>query len=301
MNEVLVKKIGKKLRKYFDNNLLLNYFEKLVKNKYEKSNNKFEILFPSIFIIGPPRSGTTIFYQILLKEFNFFYFSNLSNFFNGSPLLTSLLLKQRIKNRNYELKSNHGYINGLFSPSEIGILNKKWFENGSSQNVRQLFAVINKIYPSPILIKNTFNTLRVENILNIFSSALFLYIKRDQFFNAQSIILSNEYSNAIDRLNNKISANNVTDDLYKKAIEIIQSFEQTKEKLRINKQDNFIEIEYEHFCQDPNYYLELIDKWLLNRKISLKRNQTVSGIDLRVNNIVKLNSEQAEYLSSLLE
>ena len=43
------------------------------------------------FVLGPPRSGTTLLYELLLTRFRFAYFSNLAHRFYRTPVAASRL------------------------------------------------------------------------------------------------------------------------------------------------------------------------------------------------------------------
>ena len=43
------------------------------------------------FIIGPPRSGTTLLYQLMVQAFRFSYFPNIANTFYQCPIFAAKL------------------------------------------------------------------------------------------------------------------------------------------------------------------------------------------------------------------
>ena len=80
-------------------------------------------LFP-IFIIGAPRSGSTLLYQLLVKHTRVGYISNLMSLFPHKMITLAEYTKAWHGSRNLK-KSNLGYIAGLFSPSEAGAIQRK--------------------------------------------------------------------------------------------------------------------------------------------------------------------------------
>ncbi|NIU01843.1 MAG: hypothetical protein GWN01_13315, partial [Nitrosopumilaceae archaeon] len=47
---------------------------------------EIECRYPPVFILGPPRSGTTLLYQLMTCSFNFAYIPNIANKFYRCPI-----------------------------------------------------------------------------------------------------------------------------------------------------------------------------------------------------------------------
>lgn len=151
-------------------------------------------LHPPIFIIGAPRSGTTMLYQVLLQTFRSAYISNLM------ALLPSLMVKMtRISKRvacqyRGSHNSSFGYIPGLLSPNEAGSIMQFWFEDARSPHERDYVArtvrAISAATDAPLVLKNVNNTLRIAAIRSVLPDSRFIFIKRDPRFTAQSILLA---------------------------------------------------------------------------------------------------------------
>jgi hypothetical protein len=291
---------GKFLRKYLGNNIFLGSIDNICEflyNRYKRGNIK---TFPNIFIIGPPGSGTTIVYQILIKEFNLGYLSNLINVFYGLPFLLSLFSKNKILKNNFELKSKHGYIKGLHSPSEIGPLNKLWFEYFHKKNIQKKLLAINNIYGKPLVIKNTQNTLRTKQIYDSLPNCLFVYVSREKYFNAQSIYLNKDNYSHVDRFYSKAYNNIINDNYLKKAIDIINYSNKIKEKLKTDIPQNIIEIQYEDFIKNPDKYINSIYSWFLKRGVKLDRTGHTNLVSLKLKNKNKLDYANKMLLQKLI-
>lgn len=291
-------KIAKSFRKVFSKIPLTNFFEKKIENKFYIEN----LNTPPIFIVGAPRSGTTMLYQLLLKEFKLFYFSNVSNVFYDSPLLINYLIKNKINKVNITLQSNSGYVKGFFSPSEIGVLNEKWFENKNNiQQTRSLFKTLSNFYNRPIVVKNTFNTLRIDNIKQVFPNALILYITRNPFFNAQSIILNQNGYKAIDRLHNKISLSDKNSTIFTKSVKLLLHYHTIKTQIAEKYPNSVIEIAYENLCVNPKLYMDKIHNWFLDKNFSIDRKNIIKHIDITIKKEVKLDKADEKQLNLLIE
>lgn len=147
--------------------------------------------FSPIFIVGPPRSGSTIISEALIANYKCAYISNLMAIApNKMQHICSIFLKQH---QSYcpKSRSEYGFIPGLFSPNECGQICEKWLSYDKSNQiiaVRNQFNRISNCLNAPIVVKNTPNSLRIPQILATFPSARIVEIQRSKIENAESIL-----------------------------------------------------------------------------------------------------------------
>lgn len=156
-----------------------------------------------VFIIGPPRSGSTILYQLITNFLDVSYIDNLihlsrKNLFFGF-WLSNRFFKNKIHNN---FKSDYGNTQkfGLNAPSEGGRIWYRWFskdkiyfETGSlSDNqinqIRNLFNAIINRYDKPVVIKNLMFSERINALYEVFPNAKLIVITRSPDYNSQSIM-----------------------------------------------------------------------------------------------------------------
>ncbi len=146
---------------------------------------------PPIFIIGLPRSGTTLMYQLLIDTHRFAYFNNISNYFFRSPVLISYLsLKIFGYYKPIDYNSQFGLTPGISSPSESGFIFRNWFGNDiDKKKIRQSVFALSDVYKAPFITKNLYNNFRVDILNELFPNSLFIEVQRDLKFIGQSILL----------------------------------------------------------------------------------------------------------------
>jgi hypothetical protein len=174
------------------------------KNKIKKYS-QLETNYDPVFIIGPPRSGSTILYQLITNFYDVSYINNLchlsrKNFYFGFWLSNVLY-----KNKKHNIfKSNYGNTqkSGLNAPSEGGQIWYRWFSKNKIYyekddlseedilEIRNTFNAITNRFQKPIVIKNLMFSQRLNVLANIFPTAKIIFIKRSPEFNAQSIYLA---------------------------------------------------------------------------------------------------------------
>jgi len=154
-----------------------------------------------VFIIGAPRTGSTILYQTLTNLYDVLYVNNLVCMFNKN-IFFGFWLSNKIfgdkPHNNFE--SYRGRTKGLHSPSECGQFWYRWLPmdhhfidyNDITPRIineiqREITAVIN-YFDKPILFKNLNAGQRIRLITQCFPKAVFLFITRDPVQTAQSIL-----------------------------------------------------------------------------------------------------------------
>jgi len=224
---------------------------------------------PIVFILGAPRSGSTILYQLVTNFFDVSYINNLihlsrENLFFGF-WLSNLLYKNK-KHNNFQ--SNYGNTNkfGLNAPSEGGQIWYKWFSKEktyfeewdlSNQKINQIkklfYAIINK-QQKPLIIKNLTFCQRLQVLKQIFPEAKIIIIKRDPLYIAQSLYIGrtknnyqlNEWWSIKPKNYHSLKNLNVFSQI---AGQVYNIEKQISEDIRLFPQKNIIKINYEDLNQ----------------------------------------------------
>lgn len=160
-----------------------------------------------IFIIGPPRSGTTFLYQILSHSLGLEYIDNLAHLFYKNLKLgiqCSHLFFDEKPHYNFSSQGGNTLIGGWHAPSECPAfwyqaIPKKnhcvTFEELSEEQRKKLrnpiHAVMGK-YQRPFLFKNLMVVERMQAVKGLFPHARFLVMKRDRVRTALSILKERE-------------------------------------------------------------------------------------------------------------
>src|SRR6185295_2617389 len=82
--------------------------------------------FPIIFIVGSPRSGTTLAYQIFARFLPVTYFNNLADIFPRSPISASVLLNRWLRPAPDPFHSFYGNTAGLAEPNDAFHIWNRW-------------------------------------------------------------------------------------------------------------------------------------------------------------------------------
>ena len=174
-------------------NLPLGFCE----DKLPAKNIQLEKLRP-IFILGPPRCGSTLLYQILTSSIDIGYPSNRHHTFYGAPGFAEKYLISRGDYKNTTYRSHFGRTQQpdepsefsdwwyRFFPKEPGILNG--IIDANSRTFRKSVKNLAASFQRPVLYKNLYAVGRIHPLLKALPEALFLVVRRDEIDTAHSIL-----------------------------------------------------------------------------------------------------------------
>lgn len=292
----LVTSIGKGLRSVFNK---IPFFDPLEKKFVEKGN---ENLLPPLFIVGTPRSGSTLLYNILTRNYRFAYITNIGSVFPRFPVLFYWMINGFLfQRKSKSIDSHYGLVNGFSSPSEAGAINERWFSNQKLDKrfIRHSVARLSVMMQGPFISKNLYNSLRLKRIFEVFPKAIFIFIKRTAKYNAQSIY----YAQVVDRItisDNYLSRLNIHpgNDALENALLTVVEMERHIENFFHQNNCTVIEINYEDLCRD--YQSEIKKIHAAYEKIGYTLNKIISEqIKLEISERKSLNDADWKRLETL--
>lgn len=158
-----------------------------------------------IFILGAPRSGTTVVSQLLSSSRLFGFISNFVAGFWRAPavgMIVEAALGLADEDPMSSFESRRGTTSGWREPSEFGYFWSHYFDMGQgthqldaaerqafdADELRRAMALMESVAGRRIVFKNnTWFTLNADMISGLFPAALLVVCERDPFYIAQSI------------------------------------------------------------------------------------------------------------------
>jgi len=270
-----------------------------------------------IFIVGPPRTGSTLLFELLISIYRTAYITNLSSLLFRSPVLAVKLQSSLGFLHNFSGQSKYGFIPGLTAPSEAGILFRRWFgdENHTKDKIPDLLHVrivrasvnaISDTMRGPFISKNLNNSMRLNRINQAFPNAIYLFMRRDPVYTAQSILLSRRNLFGTDKLwfsvkppdYQKLADLDPLEQVVSQ-IKFIEDYLQNVFKER--KIANVMEIWYEELCSNWQNVLEQIVELCRKHGISLEKRNQIPNITLKKSQKQLLNDHEFKRLRSIVK
>lgn len=154
-----------------------------------------------VFILGAPRSGTTLLYQLLVEAFDVGYLANVHAEQPTDVARVEREQRPRAGRSGSDFESTHGATRQPWGPSEAGGFWYRFFDRAQHQvdhaapedrTVVQLRAAVRAFADAcgaPVVFKNTINSLRVPALAAALPEARFVLIERDLADNARSLLV----------------------------------------------------------------------------------------------------------------
>lgn len=224
--------------------------------------------FPPVFIIGPPRSGSTLLFQAMINTFDFNYTTNADAKWYGGISLRKRFFPVPVGESKTDFNSDHGQTSGRHAPHECGEYWYQFFrrkpqhvssdevDKGTMMRLRRSLQRMTSAGKAPMLFKNMNCALRLGPIHQACPGALYIVTHRNLLWNGNSLLqvrhkVHGDYSKWWSMEPEEI------DDLKRLSPE-----EQVTEQIRcihkeIDKQrgqagpEQFFDVDYEDLCRDP--------------------------------------------------
>jgi len=280
---------------------VLNCFEKHIIEK------NFIPKWPPIFIIGLPRSGSTLLYQILTYGLSLSYFCNLVEKFYLCPGVISLILTKLTKiSPPYNFLSYYGDTSGWNAPSQGRMIwnrllkfngeyhNTKEISKNQLKEIRSTIGIVERTFNMPFINKYQLFCSYIFQLAQAFPNAIFIKIRRNPLQIAQSILFARrelfgdsaawfsvkprEYK----EIENIDPIRQVCEQVYYLEKNIMDDLESMRHK-------SIFEVSYKEFCANPRkiisefadfYYIhtgiKLLERGKLPLKFDIRRNLKVS-------------------------
>jgi hypothetical protein len=244
---------------------------------------------PPVFIIGAPRSGSTLLVQAIVNSLDVAYMSNLHCLLYGAPVFPELIRKYSSRSP-YSFESNHGATQGWGAPAECGQYWYRFFprrpqycglNDVDQKRLLQLQNSVNtllNVARRPFIFKNMHVALRLLPITKTFPNALFIIIRRNEVENGHSLLETryNIFQNYdswwsmeppnIQQLKSLPS--------YQQVIEQIRAIYTTIEKdLQASNifTTQILDLTYEDLCGNPTETIELVQNFITKNGVSVSK------------------------------
>ncbi|MDB4055025.1 sulfotransferase [Akkermansiaceae bacterium] len=235
-----------------------------------------------LFIVGLPRSGTTLLTQVLAETNGFSYPSNLIARFYMNPALgerVTKLLAPLLRANISGFESNIGRTKEWNEPSEFGFFWSRFFDftehhaiqaESVTEEIRQSFVSELNQWESesgkPVLLKAMIMNYSLEILYEMYPNALFIRTDRSYHDVVQSIIKSRRLVTGAD--NNWFSCRpknwrelNEIDDPVEKTVAQIKSIESSLDSFWEHLPSKNKEIcNYGEFCSKPKLWVQQLGK-----------------------------------------
>ncbi|MEL7447574.1 MAG: sulfotransferase [Pseudomonadota bacterium] len=154
---------------------------------------------PSVFIVGAPRSGTTILSQYLAASFDVGYVNNLMACFWNAPVYGALLARKLTPHRQVSTVSEFGATPHITDPHEFGAFwrtmlayqgmqQRPDIEPDALQNLADTLDQVSRVFGQPVVYKVYQLAWHIQEFQRVRPASRWLWVKRDVEDNALSLL-----------------------------------------------------------------------------------------------------------------
>ncbi|MHC4295126.1 MAG: sulfotransferase family protein [Planctomycetota bacterium] len=159
---------------------------------------------PPTFIIGAPRAGTTLAYQLLTDQIRTSYICNFAASFPAFPVAATWLVRREIRKYRSDFTSKYGRTKHRAGPCEGYVIWQRWFKwNGNSEaqilpedvvRARATVAALERVLGAPFINKDPHHSGRIHALHRAFPNCLFIWVRRNPIAAAQSLLKARRLS-----------------------------------------------------------------------------------------------------------
>lgn len=240
----------------------------------------------AVFILGAPRTGSTLLFQLLAHCYHTAPLTNLVNdAFAAHPSLGVALSEQLRDSAAIEFTSSYGKTRGPLGPSEGSAVFCRWFGSGEPSALHSVVPLpgmeahiqdtVRAVWGSlarPFLTKNAWNCFRVAELARILPASTFIWIRRDVVSAAVSDLESRYRRGGPDTWNSATPANYqeiIARPYWEQVVEQQAAFSTAIESdLKALDGARSLELWYEDLCDEQDVYIERI-----RQQAGLERNE----------------------------
>ncbi|MFQ5401645.1 MAG: sulfotransferase [Anaerolineae bacterium] len=268
-----------------------------------------------IFILGAPRSGTTLTYQVITQQFQVGYFIELMNHLFGCPNLLLNLASPFIKRPRPVFMSKYGKTNYPFAPAETGTFWFRWFPQESDlghytipdqfqlhkyQTMIENIQSFSQISKRPMAFKSVYLNMNVGILAKIFPQSRFIFIKRNLIQNCQSLLLARQQQPNPQQWWSVKPPNYhqwLTLPIWQQVTNQVYYTQLIAERdLKKHASGRYKKIKYEYLCQQPQQFVDELTSWLSPLGFQPYSDMQVPK-SFQASNETKLNESMIEKIS----
>lgn len=309
------------------NELLSELTELLYPVQKKIEGNVAELKYPPLFVVGAPRSGTTLFTQWIASLGTHAYGSNFLTRFAYAPHIGALIQKMIFDDEydfhgdfydissNVNLESNLGKSKGALAVNEFQHFFRNYMDNFDPEYLEKEdlkkvdfegmlagLASIEAVFNKPFCTKAFMLQYNIEHVWKVSKKIIFVHIERNPVFNMQSILLARRkyYGKSQIWLGPKPKEFSFLEkeDVYTQiAGQVYYTNKSINNALARIDENNRIHVPYEEFVNNPQKYFDQIVNKYQNLGCQLTKTlKTHNRFDST--NFYKLEKSETERLIS---
>lgn len=227
-----------------------------------------------IFVVGLPRSGTTLAYELIVQAFDVAYLTRAYSFTYGIPNLTTRVIARFARHPKAHYVSNYGRIPGFLAPAENAVLWMKWFTEhpmlghyfpdesvnpAAAADATKTIASMSAIAKRTFVFKNIYLTLALPALLRTLTKSKVIVVTRDiddvtaSVFNRRRTLPASSWWSIRPPFVGQVSGDGI---LEQTTFQCTRSRQILERSLTLVDPDRCMVVDYSDICRSPLEFIE---------------------------------------------
>jgi len=269
---------------------------------------------PLIFVCGPPRSGTTLVTQVLLRNLPVASINNLTSLFPRAPVTANRWFGRWLPRHPPTYQSYYGKSRHFSGPNDGLYLWDRWLGADRTQlqtsltpaardGMIRFFGAWEALTGRPLVAKNNNLNGHAALVGEVLPGARFICMRRDPRFLAQALLIARRTIHGRDDLPYGLrdpAAEHCNDPVEDVCRQVLFYERLAAEQLERLGPERFWSLSYEEFCDDPAALVERVSQAVLGRPAPADHRDPGLA-PFSSSNTIKLDPEQFAELERTLE
>ncbi|MCH8059510.1 MAG: sulfotransferase [Proteobacteria bacterium] len=235
-----------------------------------------------IVVVGLPRSGTTLAYELIVQAFDVAYLTRAYSYTYGIPNLTTRIITRFTRRRRARYVSDYGRIPGIFAPTENAVLWMQWFAEHSAlghyfpnsfmtaavaADTTATIASMSSIAKRPFVFKNIYLTLALPALLETLTKSRVIVITRDidaitaSVFKKRRTLSATTWWSIRPPFVEHVAHDGIVEQT---AFQCIRSQQVLERSLSLVDEDRCLIVDYSDICRSPVDFIANVARWAGN-------------------------------------
>ena len=228
-------------------------------------------------IVGLPRSGTTLIYELIVQYFEVGFLTRLYGYAYGAPNLTTRIVANKIRDPNAQYSSNYGRIPGRYAPAENSAFWDRWVpehpalghftpadfvETSSIAEATETLASMSAITRRPYAFKNVYMTLALPAFQRLLPRAKVIVVQRDLESVVASVYKGRKTRATWWSIRPPFAADVYSRNTFEQTVfQCVRSQQILERMLAPMASSQYLIADYESICEAPQDFLREVSEW----------------------------------------
>ena len=233
-----------------------------------------------VFVVGLPRSGTTLAYELLVQAFDVAFLTKMFRYSYGMPVTTTRVMSRLTRNPTARYESSYGRIPGRFAPAENHVLWQRWFDAPGAlghylpavlvdlkraAEANRTVGAMTTIAARQFVFKDVYLAMSPAAILKSFPGARVVVVRRrfdavcTSFLEARRQRSERRWWSICPPFFEDVAREDV---VTQAAFQCVRSRQLLDRELEAVSPDRCVVVEYEDICRSPIDFVSTMRRWL---------------------------------------